>query len=137
MKPAPAAVEAPRPAPATVEAPRPAPAASPIPAPAAAEAQAPVAGVSKKRAAVDGYLSQSEGAKPSPEISKGAPAGAPANQSAVTDNLKLARLYMGIGSYDDAIARFRDVVKVDPYNQEAIQGLMQAKKMKATMSGAK
>jgi hypothetical protein len=127
-KPAPVAAETPKPAPVAVEAPRPAPAA-----PAAAEAPAAPAPTSteKKKAAVDGYLSGS--ATPPPEIAKNAAA----NQSAVTDNLKLARLYMGIGSYDDAISRFREVVKVDPYNQEAIQGLMQAKKMKAALSGAK
>jgi Tfp pilus assembly protein PilF len=89
-----------------------------------------VTGTAKKKAAVDGYLGASESTVP-PEISKNATA----NQSAVNDNLKLARLYMGIGSYDDAISRFREVVKVDPYNQEAIQGLLQAKKMKAATSG--
>jgi ubiquitin-protein ligase len=143
-KPAPVAAEIPKPAPVVAaEAPKPVPVAAeaPKPAPAPTEASTPIAGTAKKRAAVDGYLSQSEsapgGATPGttqpPEIAKNGSA----NQSAVTDNLKLAKLYMGIGSYDDAIARYRDVVKVDPYNQEAIQGLMQAKKMKNAMSGAK
>ncbi len=132
-KPMPVKPEAPKPAPVAAEAPKSAAAEAPKPAPAAAEAQTPLTGGARKKAAVDGYLGQSEGATPPPEISKNASA----NQSAVTDNLKLARLYMGIGSYDDAIARYRDVVKTDPYNQEAIQGLMQAKKMKAAMSGAK
>jgi hypothetical protein len=164
-KPAPVAIEAPKPVPAKVEAPKPAPAVVEVqkpvpaateapkpspsvteplkPAPAATEAQkaaqvtstpapaAPVTGSAKKKAAIEGYLGSPEAVAPPAEITKNAAA----NQSAVNDNLKLARLYMGIGSYDDAITRFRDVVKVDPYNQEAIQGLMQAKKMKAMTSG--
>jgi ubiquitin-protein ligase len=54
-----------------------------------------------------------------------------AKQADVADNLKLARIYMGIGSYDDALTKFRDVVKVDPFNQEAIQGIVMVKKMKS------
>jgi len=48
----------------------------------------------------------------------------------VADNLKLGRLYLGIGSADDAIQRFRDVLAVDPANMEAKEGLEKAKKMK-------
>jgi ubiquitin-protein ligase len=124
-----APVETQRPAPAIAESPKPTPvAAIQAPAPAAA---APLTESAKKKAAIDGYLSQPEGTQQQVANVKATPA----NQTTVNDNLKLARLYMGIGSYDDAITRFREVVKVDPYNQEAIQGLMQAKKMKASTSG--
>ena len=139
-RPAPVAAEAPRPAVATIATPRPAPVAAEAPRPAVATVAtpapvateaAPLAGSAKKKAAIDGYLSQPEGAQQQVVNVKTTPA----NQTTANDNLKLARLYMGIGSYDDAITRFREVVKVDPYNQEAIQGLMQAKKMKASTSG--
>jgi tetratricopeptide (TPR) repeat protein len=127
------AVEAPRPAPVAVEPPKPAPAVeAPKPsAPAGEPVDPAMARAARKKAAVDGFLSTSDGAAAQP----GNANAAPANQAAVTDNLKLAKLYMGIGSYDDAISRFREVIKLDPFNQDAIQGLVQAKKMKASASG--
>jgi tetratricopeptide (TPR) repeat protein len=48
----------------------------------------------------------------------------------VTDNLKLGKLYLGIGSYDDAIKRFNEVLSADPSNKEAKEGIEKAKKMK-------
>ena len=51
-------------------------------------------------------------------------------KASVADNLKLARLYMGIGSYDDAIKRYNDVLAADPSNKEALAGLEKARKMK-------
>jgi hypothetical protein len=141
-KPASEAVETPKRATATVEAPMQIPAAveAAKAAPAAAAAieaskAAPPSdpaqiSAAKRRAAIEGFLSKSESA-PQPDNTKAAAT----NQAAVNDNLKLARLYMGIGSYDDAISQFREVIKVDPFNQEAIQGLMQAKKMKSSTSG--
>jgi hypothetical protein len=41
----------------------------------------------------------------------------------VTDLLQNARLYMNIGSYDDAIKRYREVLKLNPTNFEASMGL--------------
>jgi ubiquitin-protein ligase len=52
------------------------------------------------------------------------------SNASVADNLKLARLYMGIGSYDDAIKRYNDVLAADPSNKEALAGLEKARKMK-------
>jgi ubiquitin-protein ligase len=50
--------------------------------------------------------------------------------ASVTDNLKLGKLYLGIGSYDDAIKRFNEVLSADPSNKEAKEGIEKAKKMK-------
>jgi ubiquitin-protein ligase len=49
--------------------------------------------------------------------------------------LKLARLYVGIGSYDDAIAQYLDVLRLDPTNQEARDGLVKARETKKNTLG--
>jgi len=53
-----------------------------------------------------------------------------ASKQATADNLKLGKLYLGIGSADDAIQRFSEVLAVDPTNAEAREGLAKAKKLK-------
>jgi ubiquitin-protein ligase len=49
----------------------------------------------------------------------------------IEDDLKLARLYLGIGSYDDAIKRFSKVLSIDSGNREAREGLDKARKLKS------
>jgi cytochrome c-type biogenesis protein CcmH/NrfG len=53
----------------------------------------------------------------------------------INNSLKLAKLYMGIGSYDDAIAQYLDVLMLDPANQEARDGLVKARETKKNTLG--
>jgi ubiquitin-protein ligase len=53
----------------------------------------------------------------------------------INNTLKLANLYFGIGSYDDAIAQFLDVLMLDPKNQEARDGLVKARETKKATLG--
>jgi cytochrome c-type biogenesis protein CcmH/NrfG len=41
----------------------------------------------------------------------------------IANLLQNARLYMNIGSFDDAIKRYREVLKLNPNNFEASMGL--------------
>ena len=53
----------------------------------------------------------------------------------IANSLKLAKLYTGIGSYDDAIAQYLDVLMLDPTNQEAREGLVKARETKKNTLG--
>jgi Ubiquitin-protein ligase len=53
----------------------------------------------------------------------------------IANSLKLAKLYVGIGSYDDAIAQYLDVLMLDPANQEARDGLVKARETKKATLG--
>jgi hypothetical protein len=53
----------------------------------------------------------------------------------INNILKLAKLYVGIGSYDDAIAQYLDVLMLDPTNQEARDGLVKARETKKNTLG--
>lgn len=44
-------------------------------------------------------------------------------QEQIAMNLQNAKLYLNIGSYDDAVKRFKEVLKLDPTNYEASTGL--------------
>lgn len=57
------------------------------------------------------------------------------NPEKIANALKLAKLYVGIGSYDDAIAQYLDVLMLDPANQEAREGLVKARETKKTTLG--
>jgi hypothetical protein len=56
-------------------------------------------------------------------------------QEKISTMLKLAKLYTGIGSYDDAIAQYLDVLMLDPANQEARDGLVKARETKKNTLG--
>ena len=53
----------------------------------------------------------------------------------INNGLRLAKLYAGIGSYDDAIAQFLDVLMLDPKNQEAREGLVKVRETKKAALG--
>ncbi|MGB7567486.1 MAG: zinc-ribbon domain-containing protein [Chitinivibrionales bacterium] len=53
----------------------------------------------------------------------------------IANSLKLAKLYAGIGSYDDAITQYLDVLMLDPTNQEAREGLVKARETKKNTLG--
>jgi hypothetical protein len=102
------------------------------------------------RPAVSRKKSDNAFVKPSPSIhtpenpAREAPAarGVASHQSSeqqlaekINNGLKLANLYAGIGSYDDAIAQFLDVLMLDPKNQEARDGLVKVRETKKAALG--
>jgi ubiquitin-protein ligase len=102
------------------------------------------------RTAVSRKKSNNAFVKPSPSIhmpenpAQEAPAarGAVSHQSSerqmtekINNGLRLAKLYAGIGSYDDAIAQFLDVLMLDPKNQEAREGLVKVHETKKAALG--
>jgi len=60
-------------------------------------------------------------------------------KSAIDDALKTAQIYLNIGSFDEALNKYMYVLKLDPQNDDALDGLRMIRdaKDKAAADSAK
>jgi predicted RNA-binding Zn-ribbon protein involved in translation (DUF1610 family) len=66
-----------------------------------------------------------------PKMSKPVHISPEQKQAKIAESLKNAKLYFNIGSYDDAIKRYREVLRLDPTNYEASVGIDNAEEARA------
>jgi ubiquitin-protein ligase len=102
-----------------------APPAAAAPPPVAAPAPAPA--ISAVVPAVDSSAVKAAHKEPAaaaaPKTPKSSGMSAEKKQAAIDDALKTAQMYMNLGSYDEALNKFMYVLKLDPQNDDALDGL--------------